>query len=467
MQLSKKEFCLFKKLLILLYILISVNIPSFASELGQNINGILNSFDFDRDSVVSISVKDRKTGANVYEKSSHKFLNPASTLKLFTMAASVDTLGENYSFDTAFYKDKKNNLYLKLSANPILKSSDLDTLSENLKKNLKGKINRIYIDDSIIDKLPYPKGWMEDDFWPNSPKISPYTVDKNTVSIDIFLNQDKKGMRIIQKSPYKFSFVNNLKISDKTDIHFIQDDTHNTVNLEGEISESVLNKKLPVINPKYFFIQNLINSLDKSGITYNEKFLDGKTPNDAILVAKVSSPIKEVVKYILETSDNEAAETIFKVAGGVYAKKVTSIKTDMNTFGTTQNGINMFNSYFENLGLDTKSISIKDGSGVSRYNAINTDWMTSAMSKMNFDYETYLPSANQGTLEKRMRELSGSVFFKTGTLFGISSLAGIIKSDNKEYEYASIIMSYNRNKSFIKGVEDEIVYEIYRMAKDE
>lgn len=453
---------MFKKFFLTMALIFALQGQIFANNVSESVNSVLSSFDFDRDSVVSISVRDRKTNEVVYEKNPYKFLNPASSLKLFTMNASMQTLGEDFSFDTAVFSDDKNNLYIKLSGDPLLKESDLYQLAKNIKENYKNKINKIYIDDSIIDYIPYPDGWTADDYWPNSPKLSPYMVDFNTVKFDIYLSEDKKDVRIIQKNPYKFSFVNKLTISNSTKIKFVQDDFHNTVNIEGTISETITGAQIPVLNPKYFFCLKLHDALIENGIKYHDKFLFAKVPSNTVEVTKISRPLVEAIKYTLSTSDNLVSEMIFKVAGAKYAKETTPLKDEFTTFGTTQNAINMFNNYYEKLGLDINQVKIQDGSGVSRYNAMNVNWMTNALSKMDFECEKYLPTPTVGTLKKRMRELKDCVYFKTGTLFGTSSLLGLIKANDKEYYYSSIIMSLNRNKSLIKGVEDEIIYEIYR-----
>ena len=457
---------MFKRLFVSFLTLILVSLKGFAADFTGPINDIINSYGLDSDSVISISVKD-KNNEEVYKKNQYKYLNPASALKLFSMAASINTLGEDYKFQTAFYKDEYNNIYLKLSGDPLLKTVDIEVLAKNLKQNYKGKINKIYIDDTIIDMVPYPNGWMSDDMWPNAPKISPYMIDFNTVKVDFFLSEDKKDIRIIQKSPYKFSFVNKLEIASDTDFTFIVDDLHNTVNIEGKISKSIANKEIPVLNPKYFFCQKMNEAINKAGIKFNDKFLFAKTPKNAVLIAKFERPIDEVVEYILQTSNNTGAEMIFKVAGGKYIQNKGETLNNSSSLGTTQNGTKMFLSYYENLGQDPKQVRINDGSGVSRYNVMNVDWMADALSKMEFDFEKYLPTGGVGTLDKRLREIKGSVYLKTGTLFGSSSLVGIIKTKDNIYYYASVIMSYNRNKSLVKALEDEIIFEIYRRGTDE
>lgn len=457
---------MYKKIIVLFLVLIFFKVPVIASNFTGPVNDILSSYNFDHDSVISIAVKD-KNGENVYSKNQYKYLNPASALKLFTMAASLNELGGDYKFQTAFYKDKNNNIYLKLSGDPLLKTADIEQLAKNLKQNHKGKINKIYIDDSVIDMLPYPNGWMSDDIWPNSPKISPYMIDFNTVKVDFLLSEDKKDLRIVQKSPYKFSFVNKLQTGSKTDFTFIEDETHNTIDVIGTISSSVTDKPVPVLNPRYFFCQKMNEVINKAGIRFTDKFQFAKTPKDAVLIAKFERPADEVIKHILQTSDNIGAEMVFKVAGGKFANENGLIKNSAMTAGTTQNGINMFINYYQNLGLDPKQVRITDGSGVSRYNAMNVDWMTDALSKIGFDFEKFLPTGGVGTLDKRLREIKGCVYLKTGTLVGSSSLVGIIKTKDNVYYYASNIMSYNRNKSLVKAAEDEIIFEIYRRGNDE
>lgn len=457
---------MFKKLTVLFLTAFFVQLGAFAANFSGPVNNIISSYDFDHDSVISIAVKDKNKDDIVYSKNQYKYLNPASALKLFTMAASLNTLGNDYKFKTAFYKDKNNNLYLKLSGDPLLKTSDMEELTKDLKKNYKGRINKIYIDDTIIDLVPYPNGWMSDDIWPNSPKISPYMVDFNTVKVDFLLSEDKKDLRIVQKSPYKFSFVNKLQTGSKTDFTFIEDETHNTIDVIGTISSSITDKPVPVLNPRYFFCQKMNSAINKAGIKFSDKFLFAKMPKDAVLVAKFERPIDEVVKYILQTSNNIGAEMLFKVAGGKFANENGLIKNSAMAAGTTQNGIAMFLEYYQNLGLDPKQVRITDGSGVSRYNAMNVNWMAEALSKISFDFEKYLPTGGVGTLDKRLRELKGSVYLKTGTLFGSSSLVGIIKTKDNIYYYASNIMSYNRNKSLVKAAEDEIIFEIYRRSEE-
>ena len=112
------------------------------------------------------------------------------------------------------------------------------------------------------------------------------------------------------------------------------------------------------------------SAINKAGIKFSDKFLFAKMPKDVVLVAKFERPIDEVVKYILQTSNNIGAEMFFKVAGGKFIENKILQKNTSLALDTTQNGIAMFLEYYQNLGLDPKQVRITDGSGVSRYNAM-------------------------------------------------------------------------------------------------
>lgn len=61
-----------------------------------------------------MSVKDAETGKVIYKLNDKQPTMPASTLKLITLGASLDTLGDDYEFSTKLYKTTNNDLYLNL-----------------------------------------------------------------------------------------------------------------------------------------------------------------------------------------------------------------------------------------------------------------------------------------------------------------------------------------------------------------
>lgn len=419
------------------------------------------------DSVISVSVLNAKTKECAYSRRPNIYLNPASTLKVFTLAAALNELGDNYHFETIAYIDEDKNLYLKLGADPLLTSNDLNTLAKNIKTAYGGHIRNFYIDDTIIDKKPYPDGWTVDDLWPNAPKISPYIVDKNSVKINFYVSGDKNNVKITQTDDYKLSFINELNVGLKTDFKPALNYGEKTgiISLQGQIaSDTVMD--FPVLDPAQFFVFKLRKALEKNGISYSKPFYTKRVPQNAKRIASFRRPLREALKFALKTSDNFTTETVFKLAGGAWAKRVNSAEKP----GNFEDAKAMFFEYYgkadDEAILDTDRINLVDASGVSRYNAFSALWMSSALAFLgeNSKIKEYMITADEGTLIRCMRDLSGNLKAKTGTIFGVSSLAGYITSNaGSDYVFSIIIQNYGVRPSLVKGLEDDIVYGIYSL----
>ena len=419
----------------------------------KSINSIIRSAEVNRTSVVSISVKNLKNQKTVYKKKEKQLVVPASSLKMFTFASSLNTLGKDYEFKTSVFKDLKNNIYIKLGADPLLSASDIKKIANIIKGQ---EFNKIYIDDTIIDKVPYPDGWLTDDLWPNIPKISPYTLDRNMVKVKIKINPSK-GVEIYQPNAYKFSFINNLTIGSEQNVKISKNynDDNEIINIEGTIVEDT-SLDIPVYNPKFYFIANLEEALRAQNIKYFDRYYFEKTPNNINELGHVSHNIEEVGSRILQNSDNFASEIVFKIAGGKFRNR---------DFGSTADGLKMFGDYYSNLGLNLKDVNVTDGSGVSRYNLLYADWMTDALVKIeNTGIKSYMATPDVGSLSKRLRHMKGSLWAKTGTLNGISSIEGyIITKDKKYFAFVIIIQNFNKKSSVIKTLEDYLINNIYNM----
>ena len=152
---------------------------------ADSVTKTINSLNINK-SAISVSIKDVDTGNCVYSLNSKMPMMPASTLKIVTSSAALDTLGQDYVFSTKLYKSTNNDLYIKLGADPFLTSSDLEQLIDLAKaKNIISPKN-IYLDASIFDNVEWGEGWQwDDDLNPLMPKFSAYNLDGNLLRIEI------------------------------------------------------------------------------------------------------------------------------------------------------------------------------------------------------------------------------------------------------------------------------------------
>ena len=82
-----------KNFFIFLAAFLSIFQASFAS-VTSNINDAINNTGLGRNSVISVAVKDVDSNVSLYTRRAETYLNPASSLKIFTTAAALDTLGD-------------------------------------------------------------------------------------------------------------------------------------------------------------------------------------------------------------------------------------------------------------------------------------------------------------------------------------------------------------------------------------
>jgi len=431
-------------------------LPAFAAE---GINKVIADSHIKR-GAISVSVRDLKTGKTVYKLNDDKPVNPASTQKLVTTAAAINTLGTDYKFQTSLYKSTNNDLYLKLGADPYLSSKDLKTLFSAAKSKNILEPKNVYIDDYVLDSVTWGEGWQWDDSLnPLMPKFGSYNLDRNLINIVIAPTSANAPANIYPEIFYPVTFM-NLVTTGKTDDVKI---SHNTtiapdmLQVEGSVRK-LFKKTLPISNIKRYFRLRLEEAISDSKVLYYGQFTEKKLPKSNVyLVHTIEHPLDTAVKDILQRSDNMVAETVFKVAGGKF----------VNNTGSIDSAVKMFNEFCEKQNLNHKDIRIVDGSGVSKNNLMTAEFMTDflvAISKLdNFDsYKAAIATPGTGTLSNRMLYFKDNLNAKTGTLTDVSAIAGYITTRNGEsYAFDIMISDPTSKSSDKKMLEEYILRTIY------
>ncbi len=406
---------------------------------------------------VSVSVKDINTGKTVYKLNEKKPSMPASTLKPLTLAASLDTLGKNYKFSTKLYKNTNNELFLVLSADPFLSSSDLKYLIKTAKDKKILSPKNIYIDDYIFDNREWGEGWQwDDDLNPLMPKFSSYNLDSNLLNIIISPTTKGAPASIYVTKFYPTTFmnlittgtVNNIKLSRNNHI------SPDIINAEGTVKEQET-VQIPINHPKRYFILRLEEAIREEKMDYYGSFTQKKLPaSNVYLVAQVDHPLNSAISLILKDSNNFMAETVFKAAGAKF----------VNNTGSLDNSVKMLKAYLKKLDIDASDIKIVDGSGVSKNNLVTAEFMSEFLVKKaaDKDFVNSLPTAGEGTLKNRMLYFKDNIHTKTGTLSDVSSIAGYLTSrSGKTYAFDIMINDPKTKLSDKKSLEEYILRDIY------
>lgn len=148
-------------------------------------------------------------------------------------------------------------------------------------------------------------------------------------------------------------------------------------------------------------------------------------------------------------SNNSYADTLLKMIGGSRTAR----------------------SLLAGLGIDPNSYRLADGSGLSRNNASTPRALVETLRAMYFSpnrdtFSASLPVAGMsGTLKNRMRNTTatGTVYAKTGTLWGVRALSGYLVHPDEGVMVFSILAN-NRNVSgqaLVRSI-DSIVLQLTR-----
>ena len=455
-----------KKLLVILFTVLFFTLSCSAKTVKKDFAAVINSSGVDKESI-AISIKDANSGKVVYSLNDKMLMNPASVQKLLTTPVSMEILGEDYCFTTGIYKRDANSYLIKLGADPYLTSSDLKTLVKKVDDN----VQKIYIDDTVLDNKTWGEGWQwDDDMNILMPKFGSYNLDKNLIKLTIIPDDNGKFATIINPSKYPLVFFNQITVAEKTDIKIHRDNavSANTLIMEGTVARPTT-VYIPVNNLHRYFDIQLTRNLQERNIYLKTPYIKTNlNPNDT-LCEEVTHNISNAVDDILKNSNNMVSETLFKLAGGKYiggkyigGKSNVDVSNSVAT-GTDVAGIKMFNDYCVRNNLDNSRIKITDASGVSKNNLVSADFITDFLVLNNNNkIMEHLPSPGEGTLTHRMLPIKDSLKAKTGTLSDVSSIAGYLTSTKgNKYVFCIITNDMQLSSSDKKMLEDYIIREDY------
>lgn len=440
-----------KKILTAIIALFILTTAANAKVLKDPINSIIMHSGIDKSSV-AISVKDLNSGKTIYKLNENILMHPASVQKILTLPAAIDILGEDYEFKTKIYTYGNCGYLVELGADPYLSSSDLKKLVKNIDK---GSVKKIYIDDSIIEAKDWGEGWQwDDDLNTSMPRFNSYNLDKNLIKITVMPDQKRKSAIIINPSKYPLVFINNVKVSDKTNVKVTRNNViaQNALTLEGTVNTPVT-IYIPTNNLKGYFYFKLTQALADKNIYLKLPYTDAKASTADKLLYETSHPISITIDDILKNSNNMAIETVLKLAS---AKAY-------GTTGTDIGAIKIFNEYCEKIGIDSSRIRLVDASGVSKNNLTDADFITEYLykNKKNVTLQR-MATSGEGTLSERMIPLQGKLKAKTGTLSDISAIAGYLTTQKgKNFAFCIIINDPKSSNSDKKTLEDYLIREFY------
>lgn len=223
----------------------------------------------------------------------------------------------------------------------------------------------------------------------------------------------------------------------------------------------------PILSPllvseKNNFMERLSKKLKNAGIIVTGETETGRMPDDATMLCTITRTINDILPRMMKKSDNLYAETIFyHLAASANHSRPATAKA----------GRQMINKMISGFGLKPSDYYMADGSGLSLYNYVSplleVKFLKYAYHKTPVYAHLYesMPIAGiDGTLDKRMRNgyARGNVHAKTGTVTGVSALAGYCTAANGHVICFSIINMGIRHSSSGRRFQDKVCEALCR-----
>ncbi len=424
-----------------------------------------------------IFIKNMTNGKILYQKNINHYFAPASVDKLFPAIATLTYMGPDFQFNTWLLTSAQRivnhqllgNLYIKFTGDPEFTGEELSFLIGQLKKQGINKIKgHVYVSDSDYGIVPYAPGWMWDDLsYAYAAPIYAAIVDDNKFSLKI-TPAKKLGQPALLKAKIPLGIVqikNELtttKYAPRSCPIAIYHFGNNHYLIKGCLKFGLppQHRLLALTNPISYARKLVALDLKKNKIKYKGRASIRRAGTNLQYLAYYSSlPLRNIVENMLKKSDNLSADSLLKKMGQLYYNKQ----------GTWRNGIKAMKLILTpSTKINFKNNLIVDGAGLSRYDLVTPKQMGQLLSYAygNFaiapELMASLPIAGEdGTLKYRMRNLTTRqhVRGKTGSMAGVSTLAGYLITKNKQtIAYVILINNFIGRLRPYRKIEDKICH---------
>ena len=352
----------------------------------------------------SILVADPR-GQILFARNKDTKLVPASILKIFTSLVALHYLGPDYRFKTEFYLDKTSNLKIRGLGDPLLISEVVNDISRHLagKLNSSNNLKNLILDNSYFNQ-PLTIPGITSSSQPYDAPNGALCVNFNTVN---FKHTDNGYVSAEPQTPLLPFALKKIKQTGLNEVRIVfSHEEHEITLYAGKLFEYFMNE----------------NGIEFSG---SVKLGRVNPKTDRLLFRYVSSTsLREIISKLLEHSNNFTTNQLL-ITSGIKA---------YGPPGTLEKGVATALHYAEEV-LKMNGITIFEGSGISRKNRVSASHMHRVL-------DTFAPY-------HLLMNRQNNEFYKTGTLYGISTRAGYIQGKEGQL-YRYVVMINTPGKSTAK-----------------
>ncbi len=471
-----------------------VMLPLYCMAQSTGLQSSLQEFtqqDILKHSSISVSVIEVKTGKSVAALQDQKSLIPASSMKLLTTLSAIHYLGDDFRYQTALahsgsvFTDGtlEGDLYLIGSGDPSFGSEKMGShkgvlqLSERLAADIERYgisciAGDIIADESIFNSFPISPSWQWNDLG-NYYASGAWGINVNDNLYHIYFAQQPREGTIPKLQRYQ-PYVPGLELQNEVesgppgsgDNAYIFGGPYDyTKRIVGTIPPGTgqFSIKGSIPDPPLFMAYYLQRGLYKVKIASEDyrtihEYNQRKTSR-TIIQNYESPPLRKLVYHTNNKSDNLYAEAILKTMGHEYKKK-----------GSGSSGITAIKKYLTDHNISISGLRMDDGSGLSARNRMTARLMARFLSATAAEFGlqrvcSYLPKGGvDGTVASLFKKspLRGRIFLKSGSMEGIMSYSGYMKSKSgRWHSFCIMVNGYELSNRKMRPQLEKVMNIIY------
>ena len=456
---------------------------------------------------VAVKVASLDTGRVLYEEDANKWMQPASNLKLYTVAAALDRFGPDYRFVTSVYAPARPDASGTIRGDLTVYGRGDPTFATRFNTGAAGTIggtrganaaDRDYFkaidelaakvvaagvrrvegelvgDESYLTGGPRAPGWEWDDLqWWYGAEVSALTINDNSVDLKVSPGTragDPCAITVGPATPL-LTIVDRTKTAPRGTPRALAVNRplgENVIEVSGvmPVDDRSYTTSVAVARPAMLFASMLRASLERQGVvvTGRTRTVDARARESSPLqvsslvelAVRQSPPLSVIAAQTMKPSQNLYTELILRTLGKAAA-------TDSKQ-PSDEAGIKAVKDFLGKAGINSSEVVMLDGSGLSRANLVTADATLRLLVHMSrhrygATFRDSLPVAGfDGTLRNRMKNTlaMGNARAKTGTLGTATTLSGYVLSAAGERLVFSLMVNNPPRDADARTITDGI-----------
>lgn len=431
---------------------------------AQNLEKLQNLISKSSDLDASIFVLNLSNNKTVFDYRSRQALKPASVLKIVSSSLALKTLGPEYRFQTQAWLSSDQTLYIRGGADPALTIESLILFVRELKRRGIDQVKNLVLDPYLFDQTKEATGQRA-----YEAASSPLAFNFNSLMIQICPTKIGQAA-LVSFDPKEFSIVKLLgQIKTGKSSSYAVEEISNQENipiykLSGQIDQNAPCKSLyrSIADPLTYFATTLLNLMHANAIVVPKSFKIDKVNVDAnakLIYQHYSKPLSDIILGLNHFSNNFIAEQVLLAIGA--NGEIERAKW------RRKDGVDLLKNYMQQLGISDDQYNIVDASGLDHDNRLSSYALVKVLQaafndhRIRPEFEASMSVMQRsGTLKARLSGVDlgqNVVRAKTGSLTGVSSLAGYIYKSNGEVLAFSVIQNKLSSQEKADKFEEKLI----------